>query len=226
MENNHNGLSRERSHGQRGDHVVDIPLTSIETHRTKEGDYSSNSTDLMRPPLHREGTDNTLAEFSGSARRGGRRRLRDGKNRSGVDGEEDAITKVGQFYEYVLNFSFVTRYIIYVLPVAALIAIPIIIGATVAERANFDGIPIRWVFAWVEIVWCSLWVSKIAARCLPYVFKTLIGVVSSGTRKYYKVIQALEIPLTLVGWAFASWASFNPVSTFLFPSFPPPPLFT
>jgi hypothetical protein len=54
-------------------------------------------------------------------------------------------------------------------------------------------------------------VSKLAAKALPVVFQTLVGVVSSGVKKYALVIQALELPLSLVGWAVASLASFLPV---------------
>ncbi len=53
--------------------------------------------------------------------------------------------------------------------------------------------------------------SKLAAKALPVVFQTLVGVVSSGVKKYALVIQALELPLSLVGWAVASLASFLPV---------------
>jgi hypothetical protein len=62
-------------------------------------------------------------------------------------------------------------------------------------------------------VWLSLWVSKLAAKTLPFIFQFLCGIVSSGTRKYALVLKALEIPLSLAGWALASLATFIPVST-------------
>lgn len=67
-----------------------------------------------------------------------------------------------------------------------------------------------------QIVWVSLWVSKLVAKALPYVFQTLMGVVSGGVKKYATVIRALEIPLSLVGWAIASMVSFEPVSIAIF----------
>lgn len=60
-------------------------------------------------------------------------------------------------------------------------------------------------------MWLSLWISKIVAHFLPRIFQSLMGVVSAGTRKYALVIKALEIPLSLVGWAVASLATFRPV---------------
>ena len=112
-----------------------------------------------------------------------------------------------------MNFSIVTRYILYVLPLAILIAIPIIIGATAAQHAALGGVRIVWIFSWLECVWFSLWVSKLVAKFLPYIFQFLCGIVSSGTRKYALIIKALEIYLSLTGWALASLATFIPVSS-------------
>lgn len=68
-------------------------------------------------------------------------------------------------------------------------------------------------FTWIEIVWLSLWVSKIIAHFLPWVFQFFSGIVSAGTRKYSLVIAALEIPISLVGWSIASLATFLPIMT-------------
>jgi len=137
------------------DHVVDIPLTPIVSHRSKEEDFHTvSSTQVMRPSLQKEG-----AASLGSAnmfKTGGRRRLNrasggaESANRT-VDGEQDALTSIGKFYETVLNFSFLTRYLIYVLPLAIIIAIPVIIGATAAKNAKLGGVRIVWIFAWVSL---------------------------------------------------------------------------
>lgn len=65
----------------------------------------------------------------------------------------------------------------------------------------------------VEIIWCSLWVAKIVAHFLPWVFQIFVGVVSSGVRKYSTVLKKLEIPLSLVGWAVTALATFKPIMT-------------
>jgi hypothetical protein len=65
----------------------------------------------------------------------------------------------------------------------------------------------------VEIVWVSLWVSKIFAKCLPFFFKHLVGFVSAGTAKYATIISALEVPITLVAWTFVSFVTFIPLMT-------------
>jgi len=65
----------------------------------------------------------------------------------------------------------------------------------------------------VEIVWCSLWASKIFAKLLPFMFKFLVGVVSAGTAKYATIISALEVPNTLLAWNFISFITFIPMMT-------------
>lgn len=42
------------------------------------------------------------------------------------DGEEDALTKIGNFFYRVHSASILTRYALYILPVAALLAIPVV----------------------------------------------------------------------------------------------------
>ncbi|KAF3927511.1 hypothetical protein AA313_de0201482 [Arthrobotrys entomopaga] len=200
------------------DHVVNIPLTPIESHRsvrTKEGSivaFNTSSDKVHRPSFER--APPTLDAMGPSfEKRGGKRRLIKDNQSDANDGEGAALTKVGKIYEKILNFSFLTRWMIYIAPLALCLAIPIIVGATAAPEAELGGVRIVWVFAWAEVVWCSLWVSKIVAKCLPIAFKTLVGVISSGTRKYYLVIRQLEIPLSMVGWTFASWISFIPMMT-------------
>lgn len=63
----------------------------------------------------------------------------------------------------------------------------------------------------LEIVWCSLWISKLVAKAMPAIFQALVGVISAGVKKYSLVLEALELPLSLVGWAVASLCTFLPV---------------
>ena len=202
----------QTTHLPSNDATIDIPLEHYSSHgQSGQGRidtmYSTNDDQHGGDP-----EKNGLLQ-----RRGGKRKIykinSKGKplGRTGYDGEEDTINKMGLLYQKVLNFSIVTRYFVYVLPLAIVIAIPIIIGATVAKNAEVGGVRMLWLFTWIMIVWLSLWVSKIVARWLPYIFQFLAGIVSSGTRKYALVIKALEIPLSLAGWALTSLATFIPV---------------
>ena len=191
------------------DATISIPMDNVNSNNSKTG---ARKTDSYTPATVGS-PEQQLDEKAGFYQRhvAGRRRTEKTKKK-GNDGEEEIVTQMGIIYTKILNFSVVTRYFLYVLPLAAIIAIPIIIGATAAQNATLGGVRIVWIFSWLECVWLSLWVSKLAAKTLPWIFEFLCGIVSSGTRKYSLVIQNLEIYMSLCGWALASLATFVPVS--------------
>ncbi|OAX84692.1 hypothetical protein ACJ72_00934 [Emergomyces africanus] len=200
------------------DATVNIPLTNVPS-RDQTGSRKVNSngssssytppTDLPAEHDHDDNEKNGIFHH----RKGGRRMLSSHGKRQLEGLEDGTLTRMGKFYNAILNFSVVTRYFIYVSPLALLIAIPIVVGATVAQNAEIGGVRIVWFFTWVEIVWLSLWVSKVIAHYIPFVFQFLCGIVSSGTRKYALLLRALEIPFSLIGWSVTSLATFIPLMT-------------
>src|SRR6187402_1371639 len=110
-------------------HETDIPLTNVQTR--------SSSTGARKPgdEIHSSFTNQSTFrddEKKGLFKRnmGGRRKVKkinSKPTRVGTDGEEVKVNGLGRFYKKVVNFSVVTRYFVYVLPVALLIAVPIII---------------------------------------------------------------------------------------------------
>ncbi|KAL3424169.1 mechanosensitive ion channel [Phlyctema vagabunda] len=200
---NANGMSYEN----------DIPLTQVRTggstgaRRPGEGVLGDFAT---QPTMNDE-------EKKGFFERGagGKRRLKKAGSNTRVnsDGEGVSVNALGRFYNKVVNFSVVTRYFVYVLPVALLIAIPIIIGAVLEPNIRIGGMRLYLFFLWIEIIWLSLWISKLVSKAIPYVFMALCGVVSSGTRKYAQVLRALELPLSFVGWAVTSLVTFTALTS-------------
>lgn len=189
------------------DATIDIPLTETQS-RGQNGarKWGSNSNTTAAEP---EGEKAVL-------RGPGRRRqttpdISDATGKPSDSPEDGTVNRLGRIYQAIYNFSIVTRYMIYVIPIGALIAIPIIVGATVAQDAYIGGVHIYWFFTWIEVVWVSLWVCKIFAKFIPYVFQTLCGFVSSGTRKYALILRALELPITIVIWCVISLVTFLPV---------------
>ena len=191
-----------------------IPLTNVQTRSStgarKAGDEAIGSSDFANQPTFRD--DEKKGLFKRNA--GGRRQVKKVNSkvrRVGTDGEEVSVNGLGRFYNKVVNFSVVTRYFVYVLPVALLLAAPIIVFAIVKPGGFFAGTGVRiYLFwTWIEIVWLSIWVSKLVAKAIPWVFMFLCGVVSSGTRKYATILKAVEIPLSLVGWAVTSLVTFT-----------------
>ncbi|KAK3068286.1 hypothetical protein LTR53_014268 [Teratosphaeriaceae sp. CCFEE 6253] len=194
------------------DATIDIPLEQVPA---GSGGILRNqtSTSALNPSMSNESPAKTKRSFTSRGRRRAAGADKKKTGHVGYDGEEDTINAMGRIYRKIRDFSVLTRYLFYVLPVAALIAIPIIIGATAAPRAKIAGVRLVWFFTWVEVVWASLWVSKVVAHFLPILFEVFAGFVSSGVRKYSSVLRSLEIPLSLVGWAVASLATFVPIMT-------------
>ncbi|KAM7220856.1 Mechanosensitive ion channel domain containing protein [Rhypophila decipiens] len=145
----------------------------------------------------------------------GRRRVQKDLKRAGSSmTDETSLNAMGRLYNKIVSFSVVTRYLVYVVPVAILLGVPILILGLTGNRDNVDlGDGSRqtlfWLFVWIEISWLSLWVGKLVAHVLPPIFMFFCGVVSSGTRKYATVLRALEIPLSLFFWGLSSWLIFK-----------------
>lgn len=203
------------SHSNPNDATIDIPLTTIPSKGQTGARKLDSSVSIPAYPEANGVEDEKAADGAGG--KGGmrrRKRIDTTEARQAEDPSDGTLTRMGRIYAAVMNFSVITRYFVYVLPLASLFAIPIIIGATVAPNAKIGGVRIVWFFTWIEVVWLSLWISKIVAHFLPIIFQFLCGIVSSGTRKYALILTALEIPLSLVGWSVASLASFIPVCLF------------
>jgi len=190
------------------DATIDIPLEQVPSSGFPPGVRNDNP---AFAPL-KDGDNKQQRQSLFHGRRRGPAGLQKGD--VGYDGEEDTVNTMGRIYKKILDFSIITRYMLYVAPLALILAIPIIVGGPpITDNPMIGKVQLRWFFVWVEIVWCSLWASKLVAHFLPFVFQMLVGVVNSGIRKYSLVIRSLEIPLSLVGWTVTSLATFLPIMT-------------
>jgi hypothetical protein len=127
------------------EHIVNIPLTPIMTNAStgarKEGQTMSDY------PRKRSIDESP----NGKAFRGRRRT----KDESGLL-EEGALTTMGKFYDKILHFSIITRYIIYILPLALCLLVPILVSIYAAPKATIGGVRILWFFVWVGIMHSQL----------------------------------------------------------------------
>ncbi|KAH7156104.1 Mechanosensitive ion channel-domain-containing protein [Dactylonectria macrodidyma] len=155
--------------------------------------------------------------------RGRRRKLdEDGLSRSNT-GDEASLNAMGRLYNKIVGFSVVTRYLVYVVPVSLLLAVPIIVlavmdkkeeprvGAVSTSKSSTKdhGPSLYDVFLWVQIMWLSLWAAKVVAWFLPGAFMFFCGVVSMGTRKYATVLSNLILPFSFFFWALGSYVTFQ-----------------
>ena len=187
-------MQKSNLNGDGGDATVEIPLTSVYTN--KSGQRKTT------------GMDEKIEEHR--IRKGGRRRPRQELRGNDVEG----INGMGRIYRKFLRSSIIVRYFLYIIPIGAILTVPIVIGAVVRNPGppGIGNIRIVWIFAWALTMWVALWASKLFAKILPYIFEFFCGIVSPGTRKYSTIIKALEIPISIFLWALASLATFKPVS--------------
>ncbi|KAJ8110494.1 hypothetical protein OPT61_g6679 [Boeremia exigua] len=201
------------------------PLNAIKDNMANQGNDIPLQTVVSHTPspITDEKESEKSGMFNGISTRGRRQRqLAKIDSRTGApmpppkasDGEKTTLNKMGRIYTKILNFSIVTRYMIYVAPVALLLAIPIILSQTGVIADRIAGTNQRRFWIWIEIIWLSFWVMKIVAHFLPNVFEFLIGVVSPGVKKYALLLRAVEKPLSFVFWMIVNQATFPGLVTY------------
>lgn len=219
---------------------ADIPLTAIRSYASSTGARRpGTSTGQNHPsdPASHDSNENEKHHHHLHHRHAGRRRKlgHGGLGRKGTGGSDEVqMNALGRLYEKIVGFSTVTRYMVYVVPVGLLLAVPLIVLPATGNRYNINvgkhvegaetdadgntkeggktvtsGPTLFNLFLWIEISWLSLWAAKIVAWLLPRAFMFLCGIVSAGVRKYATVLQNLTITLSLFFWALASWFSFK-----------------
>lgn len=133
-------------------------------------DNMGNSTDIplqtvvSHTPSHTPTSKDESSEKSGIFHRGKRRvQKTDSKGNpynpnpdTDDDDDKTALNRMGRIYMKILNFSIITRYMIYVAPLALILAIPIILAATKVIRKPIGGTDItgadpKLFFIWIEI---------------------------------------------------------------------------
>jgi small-conductance mechanosensitive channel len=128
--------------------------------------------------------------------------------------DEDALTKIGNFLWKIHSANVLTRYALYILPVAALLAVPLILTDTVYKDAKAGEVRLLGIFVWLEVIWGSLWICKLCAQAVPYIFQAACGLISTGIRKYSLVLAALEIPISLLFWSIVAFATTDVICAF------------
>ncbi|KAF2687375.1 hypothetical protein K458DRAFT_429311 [Lentithecium fluviatile CBS 122367] len=206
-------LNNSNSRDMAANNTQDIPLQTVVSHT----------------PSHTPTAKEEQSEKTGLFHRGRRRvQKTDSKgnayNPAGLptddDDEKTALNRMGRFYTKILNFSIVTRYMIYVAPLALILAIPIILaGSGTIFKGKADGQKTliggtnganpKLFFIWIEIIWLSFWGCKIIAHFLPRIFEFLVGVVSPGVKKYVQLLAALEKPLSFVFWMIVNQVTYQ-----------------
>ena len=207
----HGSVAPDTASSQRTAYAMDdLESGGYDNNNNKGGFMASTDNKPSRPPLGRRKTTNEEVKKALDAH-------------SKMEEKEDTLNKIGAFLWRIHSASIVTRYALYVLPVGALLAIPLILS-TFHPKRDEDGQPISkdWMigqirllglFIWIEIAWVSLWICKIIAHFLPLVFQGVAGVISTGIKKYTQILLNLEIPVSLFLWSIVNFTTSTQVIT-------------
>ena len=173
----------------------------------------STGGDMLPPNREDEATCDTSDSCEHNKRRGMRRR-------SSSCSEEIKINAFGRLYRKIINSAPAIRYLIYIVPIGVLIAIPImVLGLNGYEdihlgeeddpvRGRIDGPHLFFFLIWIEAMWVALWLIKLFAWALPSIFELLAGVINSAVRKYVAVLHNLIKPLSFMLWTLTLWLTF------------------
>ncbi|KAG6124570.1 hypothetical protein E4U38_008386 [Claviceps purpurea] len=132
--------------------------------------------------------------------------------------EDAALYKTWLFLKKFPRF---VRYIVYLVPGAVLLLIPVTLGAVThnnEEEGKGDeklvgGVELMWFGICLEIVWGSLWVSRMITSLLPPLFHGLARILGSTAAKKWRDVGAqLELHLALFLWFLAILISFKPTT--------------
>jgi small-conductance mechanosensitive channel len=119
--------------------------------------------------------------------------------------------RISRFYNYLLNVSIVTRWIVFIIPVLALLWIPGILNLTTFPNAKLWGIKLLWWSIWFSIVWGGWWAALAASRILPPLARKTVGLVAVGTRRYIDWLEVLHRYVAFTAWSLAMWITFQPL---------------
>ena len=126
---------------------------------------------------------------------------------------EHPTTTVAKFFKTVHNSSFIIRYFTYIVPLVALLLIPLLLGVFVFPSANVGGVKLMWFSIWLEIVWLTLWAGRILAKAIPWPLGLISSLFTNNSKKWRDLGKQLEIPATLFFWWLGVLISFLPTMT-------------
>ncbi|KAA8573818.1 hypothetical protein EYC84_005374 [Monilinia fructicola] len=106
--------------------------------------------------------------------------------------------------------SVLVRYFLYIIPLVLLLLIPVLFGLLLFENTTVGGVRLFWFGIWLEIVWLTLWLARIIAKCIPYPMGILSSLFTNNSKKWRDLGRALEVPATLFFWWLAIEISFLP----------------
>lgn len=114
-------------------------------------------------------------------------------------------------YTDYMSRTLVTRLFCWWFPLAAILFVPLAVGAWQNPDMTLGSTRVMWIFIWLEVVWASLLIGRVVARYFPEVLAAIIAVVAPRYFKFVDLAFSLELAVTLVVWTFVSFITFGPL---------------
>ncbi|KAJ4406047.1 hypothetical protein N0V85_004578 [Neurospora sp. IMI 360204] len=114
------------------------------------------------------------------------------------------------------KFPRVLRYIVYSIPPAILILIPIFLDLF-AYNSHQDvgegrGVRLFWFGIWLEVVWLSLWATRVITCVMPFTIAWIADTFGSSNHKKWRDIgRQLELSTAMFIWMLVVLVTYNPI---------------
>lgn len=123
---------------------------------------------------------------------------------------DNPTSRFGRFVKKVHASNWLVRYVTYISPLVFILLIPLLLGALLFKTATVGGVYLVWFMIWLEIVWLTLWLGRIIAKCLPWPIGIVSSLFTNNSKKWRDMGKQLEIPATIFFWWLAIEISFLP----------------
>ncbi|KAL1862558.1 hypothetical protein Daus18300_008517 [Diaporthe australafricana] len=131
---------------------------------------------------------------------------------------EPQPTALAKLFKKLRRFPRVVRYFVYAIPVAVVLLTPILLDIYALTGSDNPvggpgGLKLLWFGIWLEVVWCSLWASRILVSMLPFLHGLAAKMVGSSNHKKWKDIgRQMEMPTAGFVWMLGLLASFKAIT--------------
>jgi hypothetical protein len=93
-------------------------------------------------------------------------------------------SKFARFWLMILSTNIVVRWLVFILPVLALLWIPGICGVTINPTPRVWRVSLLNWSIWLTIAWLGWWAGMIVAMLAPHFFRHTVGVIAPEARHY------------------------------------------
>ncbi|KAJ4306449.1 hypothetical protein N0V88_001250 [Collariella sp. IMI 366227] len=128
--------------------------------------------------------------------------------------KETWLTKL---WRSLKKFPRVLRYVVYAIPAGIIILIPVFLDLFAYDRKGAPvggpgGVQLLWFGIWLEVVWLTLWATRIVTSIMPPIVGFIANTVGSTNHKKWKDIgRQMEFPTALFLWLLAVLVSYDPI---------------